>query len=65
MSNGYAKYREVLRSNGKVRWGDAKYSYARVMLLGGVWSSNGKAECGWVLFINGFVLWGKVEFSNG
>lgn len=38
------KYREVLRSNGKVRWGDAKHSYARVMLLGGVWLSNGTVE---------------------
>ena len=35
------------------------------MLLGGVWSSNGKAEWSIVQVSNGFVLWGKVEFSNG
>ena len=58
------KYREVLRSNGKVRWGDAKYSYARVKCCG-VWSSNGKSEWSRVQVSNGFMLWCKVEFSNG
>lgn len=46
------KYREVLRSNGKVRWGDANHSYARVKCCG-VWLSNGT------------VKWSRVQVSNG